>query len=219
MPWHAREHCEWCRSWHLQFPPSLALAPMKPVQLRLCSFTRQGRSRATRPSSEISCQRVEGFFFTHEVGVRNQLLSPELRRAQQTHHLKKQAQQNASPAVWEDTHRPPHVSRQLEQRHCDRPRNCTRQERTPPEAPSLFNPFTHESTLTSSSCPCQKSQEDLCLTGPSPSNRDSKHHQSRTSADTRVQGTSSLFCDVLRPRRHHLHLLRLGGAHRLRAKC
>ena len=61
-------------------------------------------------------------FFTHIwLEVRSRSLSPELRRAQQTHHLKKQAQRNGSPAplrVWEDTHRPP----QLEQRHCDRPR-------------------------------------------------------------------------------------------------
>ena len=69
---------------------------------------------------------------------------------------------------------------------------CTTRE-TPPEAPSLFNPLAHEETLATSSRPRKKSQEDLCLSRPSPTNFHAKHHETRTCAEAHKLQVRPLF--------------------------
>ena len=85
----------------------------------LHQFKRHCRSCRSRSRMRLlvrmrsSVLYVFDFFFVKvRQEVKNRSQSPELRRAQQAHLLRKQAQRNGSPAplrVWEDTHRPLHV--------------------------------------------------------------------------------------------------------------
>ena len=117
------------------------------------------------------------------------------------------SQRNGSPAplrVWEDTHHPPHVSPATRAKTLRPPSQLYTTGENPLVQPVELAPLPEVSRRFVSHGTILPPTSTACTTR-------------RARLPRPTSSGHVLSCDVLRPRRHHLHL-RLGGVHRLRAK-